>query len=80
MTTHAISRPPAKQALEDLLEGLAGSSDLELATELRFFHPEYMMLVGAHSNDGWCWCQPTDTEIHTNGGYHDHPVHTDQVH
>lgn len=81
MTTHAITKPPAAEVIADLIEALDGKSDLIMADDLRFFHVDYMMLVGDHSwQDGWCWCQPTETAVHTDGGFHEHPVHVDRSH
>ena len=81
MSTHAIFKPSAAESVSDLVTALDGESDLVMDSDLRFFHTEYMMLVGDHSwQDGWCWCQPSETDIHTDGGYHDHPRHVDILH
>jgi len=81
MTTHAIEKPDAEEVIADLLEGLDGESDLTMDADLRFFHPAYVMLVGDHSwQDGYCWCQPSTFALHHDGGFHEHPIHTDRVH
>ena len=80
MSTHNLRKPDVEAIIADIVQGLDGRPDDD-AEQVRIFHPKYIVIVGSHDeSDGFCWCQPTETEVHIEGHYHEHPIHVDRVH
>lgn len=60
--------------LEDLAQG-----DASLVFPVIRFGPAYILMIGPHTDDGFCWCQPEMVPC-TSGRPHSHPIHVDKEH
>ena len=66
----------ADQAAEQVVEALHGRNDADLGSLLAAAGCDFLLLVGAHSQNGWCWCQPVMAPCEY-GPDHSHPKHRD---
>ena len=64
----------AEQVAAEVAEALDGRSDTELGKLIAASGCSFLLLAGAHSENGWCWCQPVMVPCEY-GQAHSHPKH-----
>lgn len=62
-----------------LVDALDELGDTDLNYPVQQVGPAYLMMIGPHSEHGFCWCQPS-MESCLSGQVHKHPVHRDFFH
>ena len=72
-------RSDAETVADSAAEGLDGRDDADLAHPVRAFGAAFLMMIGPHSSDGFCWCQVATVPC-PSGLAHDHTEHREVVH